>query len=230
MRALSLLILLPTLLGSGLAAAQPLQATLPEHRVLSSTETASFESALLESLAEALGQPVASAQPSASADLQLGPLASGSLYYQAIPAGLTASEGGVVGWEHLGNQAVCLAAASPYAALVQQFGAKPREYPSTAHALIGLKLGECRVVVDDHRLLVEIATLPEWRRYNRLLPTLPEGERALRVSARDAALQTRIDGLLTPWRKDGKLDEMIRFWIDEVAFEAYVLADTLDCH
>ena len=230
MRALSLLLLLPALLGPGLVAAQPLQALLPEYRVLSSTEAASFEPALLEALAEALGQRVAITQQPDSADLRFGSAENGPFYYQAIPAALTANEGGVGDWQDLRNQPVCLAAASPYAPLMQGFGAQPREYPSTAHALIGLKLGECRAVVDDQRLLAEMAKLPEWRRYSSLLRALPEAEQKLHISASDPALQARLDKLLAQWQEEGRLEELIRFWIDEVAFEAYVLADTLDCH
>lgn len=230
MRALSLLVLLPALLGPGLVAAQSLQAALPDYRLLSSTETASFEPALLEALAEALEQPVAVTQQPGSADLRLGPAEVGALYYQAIPAALTANEGGVSEWRHLRNQPVCLAAASPYAPLMQRFGAQQREYPSTAHALIGLKLGECRAVVEDQRLLTEMAELPEWRRYNSLLEALPEGEQRLRISTSDAALQAKLDELLAQWHETGKLEELIAYWINEVAFEAYVLADTLDCH
>ncbi|MBA1264479.1 transporter substrate-binding domain-containing protein [Stutzerimonas stutzeri] len=231
MRVLPFLVLLPALLGPVLASAQPLQATLPEYRILSSTETDSFESALLEVLGEALGQAVTITHQPDSANLRLGPVDAGPLYYQSVPAALTANEGGVADWQHLRNQPVCLVAASPYAQLVtQRFGAQPREYPSTAHALIGLKLGECRSVVDDQRLLAEIAKLPEWRRYDSLLAALPEGEQQLRISTPDAVLQARIDGLLAQWKEEGTLEELIRFWIDEVAFQAYVLADTLDCH
>lgn len=231
MRVLPLLALMPALLGPGLAAAEPLRAALPEHRLLSSSETDSFEPALLDALGEALGQAVASTQQPDSAVLRLGPADAGSLYYPSVPAALTASEGGAADWQHLRDQPVCLVAASPHAPLVaQRFGARPREYPSTAHALIGLKLGECRAVVEDQRLLAEMAKLPEWRRYDRLLPALEEGGQQLRISTADAALQARIDGLLAQWREEGKLEELIRFWIDEVAFQAYVLADTLDCH
>lgn len=231
MRVLLLLVLLPALLGPGLTAAQPLYAAVPEYRVLSSTETDSFEPALLEALGGALGQAIAVTPQPGSADLQLGPAGTGPRYYQALPAALTASEGGVADWQQLRNQPVCLSAASPYAQLVvQRFGAQPRDYPSTAHALIGLKLGECRAVVDDQRLLTELSVLPEWRRYNSLLPGLPEGEQTLRITAPDAQLQLRIDGLLAQWQEKGRLEDLIQFWIDEVAFQAYVLADTLDCH
>lgn len=139
MRVLPLLALMPALLGPGLAAAEPLRAALPEHRLLSSSETDSFEPALLDALGEALGQAVTSTPQPDSAELRLGPADTGSLYYPSVPAALTASEGGVADWQQLRQQPVCLVAASPYAQWVaQRFGAQPREYPSTAHALIGL--------------------------------------------------------------------------------------------
>ncbi|WP_312679637.1 transporter substrate-binding domain-containing protein [Stutzerimonas nitrititolerans] len=231
MRALSFLALLPALLGPGLACAEPLRAALPEYRVLSSSESESFEPALLQALAESLEETVEVADRSEDADLQLGPAEIGPIYYQAVPAALTASEGGVIDWSQLQGQPFCITAASPYTQLiVQRFDAQPREYPSAAHALIGLKLGECRAVVDDHRLLAEMAKLPEWRRYNTLLPALPDAEQLLRVGAESGALQARIDALIQAWEGEGRLDELVQFWIDEVAFQAYVLADTLDCH
>ena len=231
MRALPFLALLAVLLGPGLACAEPLRAALPEHRVLSSSESESFEPALLQALAESLGQAAQVADRSEGAGLQLGPGKAGPVYYQAVPAALTANEGGVDDWQHLQGQPFCITAASRYAPLiVQRFGAQPREYPSTAHALIGLKLGECRVVVDDHRLLAEMAKLPEWRRYNTLLPALPEAEQVRRISTGNSALQARLDGLMQAWKEEGRLEDLIQFWIDEVAFQAYVLADTLDCH
>ena len=105
-----------------------------------------------------------------------------------------------------------------------------REYPSSAHALIGLKLGECQAVVEDEALLTELATLPEWRRYKRLLPPLADAERQLRLTADEAGLQQEIDALVAQWSVNGRLAKLTQQWIDEVAFQAYVLADTLDCH
>lgn len=231
MRALPFLALLSALLGPGLACAEPLRAALPEHRVLSSSENEGFEPALLQMIAESLGQDVDITGRSEGADLQLGPAKIGPIYYQAIPAALTPNEEGVAGWQQLQGQPFCVTAASPYTPLiVQRFGAQPREYPSTAHALIGLKLGECRAVVDDHRLLAEIAKLPEWRRYNSLLSALPEAEQVLRIGTEDEALRASLDALMQAWKEEGRLEELIQFWIDEVAFQAYVLADTLDCH
>lgn len=231
MRALPFLALLPALLGPGLACAEPLHAALPEYRVLSSSESDSFEPALLQALAESLEEALELTERSEAADLRLGPAEVGPIYYQAAPAALTANDGGVVDWQQLQGQPFCVTVASPYTPLiVQRFGGQPREYPSAAHALIGLKLGECRAVVDDHLLLSEMAKLPEWRRYNTLLPALPEAELVLRVGAQSGTLQGRLDALMQAWKGKGKLDELIRFWIDEVAFQAYVLADTLDCH
>lgn len=231
MRALPFLALLSALLAPGLACAEPLRAALPEYRVLSSSESESFEPALLQALAESLEETVDVAERSEGADLQLGPAKVGPVYYQAVPAALTANEGGAVDWPQLRGQPFCIAVASPYTQfIVQRFGAQPREYPSAAHALIGLKLGECRAVVDDRRLLAEMAKLPEWRRYNTLLPALPDAEQVLRIGTENGALRARVDALIQAWEGEGRLEELVQFWIDEVAFQAYVLADTLDCH
>ncbi|EXF47135.1 amino acid ABC transporter periplasmic amino acid-binding protein [Pseudomonas sp. BAY1663] len=225
-------LLLIALLGPLPALAEPLRAALPGgYRVLSSSATESFEPALVEALAEALGQRAEFVTAVDEAELQLGARETGALYYRAVPAALAATEGGPGSWSDLRSQPFCVAAGSPYARLVaERFAALPREYPSAAHALIGLKLGECQAVVDDQALLADLATLPEWRRYKRLLPALPEVEQVLRISTDDAALQVKVDALIERWREEGRLGELTQQWIDEVAFQAYVLADTLDCH
>lgn len=229
MRALPVLILL--LIPLGMVSAEPLRASLPEHRVLSSSETDSFEPALLRAVADGLVETAVISEQGDTADLQLGPARAGPIYYRAVPAALTASEGGITDWEQLRSQPVCFTRASPYTALiVRRFAAQPREYPSSAHALIGLKLGECVAVVEDQHLLAEMATLPEWRRYKSLLPALSEAEQVLRIGAQEPALQARLETLMQAWAGEAQLEELIRFWIDEVAFQAYVLADTLDCH
>jgi len=231
MRALPFLALLPALLGAGLACAEPLRAALPEYRVLSSTEADSFEPALLQAVAESLKKTVELSEHPESADLELGPGQIGPVYYQAMPAALSANEGGIAAWQQLQGQHFCITTASPYTSLImQRFGGQPREYPSAAHALIGLKLGECRAVVDDYLLLLEMAELPEWRRYKTLLPALPDANLVLRIGSKNEALQGRLQTLIQTWKAEGRLDEMIQFWVDEVAFQAYVLADTLDCH
>ncbi|PNF80240.1 transporter substrate-binding domain-containing protein [Stutzerimonas stutzeri] len=212
--------------------AEPLSVQLPQHRVLSSSETESLEQALVERLAEGLGRP-ATVAVNKDADLRMvaGDQPGAAVYYRAAPAALSATEGGLGAWSDLQGQPVCVSDASPYGSLLRsRFAAEPREYPSAAHALIGLKLGECRAVVDDDVLLRDIATLPEWRRYKRLLPALTDAERQLRLAADDPSLQQQIDTLLAQWAGNGQLAELTRQWVDEVAFQAYVLADTLDCH
>lgn len=213
--------------------AAPLQVHLPEHRVLSSSEKESFEPALIEQLAETLGRPALFVARSKDADLRLLPddQPGAAVYYRAAPAALSATEGGLAAWADLRGQTVCIGSASPYAILLSEhFAAVPREYPSAAHALIGLKLGECVAVVDDDVLLMEIASLPEWQRYKHLLPRLADAERQMSLNFDDEGLQQQTNDLLAQWSADGRLEELTRHWIDEVAFQAYVLADTLDCH
>jgi len=213
--------------------AESLRVQLPEHRVLSSSETESFESALIEQLAKALGRSGAAVARADDAEVRLvaGDRVGPATYYHAVPAALSATEGGLVAWSDLQGQTVCVNHASPYGALLsERFAALPREYPSAAHALIGLKLGECVAVVEDDLLLMEIATLPEWRRYKHLLPSLVDVGRPLGLNADDANLQQQINALLAQWSAEGRLAGLIQQWVDEVAFQAYVLADTLDCH
>ncbi|MBA1272872.1 transporter substrate-binding domain-containing protein [Stutzerimonas azotifigens] len=216
-------------------AAPALQVALAgDHRALrASTQDVvpgSFEQELAERLAASLQRPVAVGD-SAAADLIIGPQEQGAIFYQSEMAALTAAQGGIERWDQLREKPFCVTQGSPYGPqVVERFGGRMREYPSAAHALIGLKLGECQAVVDDNRLLADIAPLPEWQRYNRLLPAFAEVVVTLRAATNEAALQTQVGERLETWRRDGSLDQLIQHWIDEVAFQAYVLADTLDCH
>ena len=224
------------LLASGSAFAAPVQAVLTgDYRPLRAAEaepiTAGFEAAWLAGLGELLGIDLQLGDSTSDATLLIGEQASGSAYYFAVPAGLTAAETDAVSWSSLSGHPFCVAAGSPHASLVAaRFGGVPRVYPSAAQALIGLKLGQCKVVVDDQVLLEQIAGLPEWRRYNRLLPPLDDAAVELRVAAVDKPLQQRIDQVISSEPGKERLSEITQYWVDEVAFQAYVLADTLDCH
>ncbi|WP_051231640.1 type 2 periplasmic-binding domain-containing protein [Stutzerimonas azotifigens] len=163
--------------------------------------------------------------------LTLGAQPEGAVLYASRAAALTAGEGGLKNWAALRGQPFCVTAGSPHAETVARlYGGQPRAYPSTAHALNGLKLGECRAVVEDERLLRDIAGLPEWRRYNRLLPPLKTSVAELRAAPADPAEQAALEKVVATLRKSGELDSLTQTWVHEVAFQAYVLADTLDCH
>jgi len=84
--------------------------------------------------------------------------------------------------------------------------------------------------VDDLVLLRQIAELPEWRRYDQLLPAFDYPRHTLRVATADRALQQRVEQYTASREGQDALAEVTQHWIDEVAFQAYVLADTLDCH
>lgn len=216
--------------------AAPLQAVLvDDYRPLKAAEaeqiSEGFEASLLARLGTVLDSEVTLVDAMDQADLRVGALESGVTYYASEVAALTSSEGGPFEWADLAGQTFCVTTGSPHASVVAaRFGATARSYPSAAQALIGLKLGECSAVVDYRLLLQKIARLPEWRRYNRLLPALTGSNLALRIDAGDAALQRRVEQTVSGWRDDGQLADLTQHWIDEVAFQAYVLADTLDCH
>ncbi|AHL75156.1 amino acid ABC transporter substrate-binding protein [Stutzerimonas stutzeri] len=218
------------------AFAAPLQAVLVgDYRPLKAAEAEpvadGFEASWLAGLGEMLDGDIVLVDGYAQADLRIGAVGSGATYYSSEIAGLTAAETGPAKWSELAGKPFCVAEGSPHAAVVvSRFGGVARTYPSAAQALIGLKLGECQAVVGDRLLLQPIAALPEWRRYNRLLPALEDAVLSLRIEADDAALQQRIERVVSGSRGKQMLADVTQHWVDEVAFQAYVLADTLDCH
>lgn len=229
-------LMMVVLMAPASVSAAPLQAVLVgDYRPLRAAEaeqiSEGFEASLLARLGTAFGSEMTLVGAKDQADLQVGALESGVTYYASEVAALTSSEGGPFEWTDLAGETFCVTTGNPHASVVAaRFGGTARSYPSAAQALIGLKLGECRAVVDDRLLLKEIARLPEWRRYNRLLPALTDSKLVLRIEAGDTALQRRVEQTVSGWREDGQLADLTQHWIDEVAFQAYVLADTLDCH
>ncbi|WP_019339303.1 transporter substrate-binding domain-containing protein [Stutzerimonas stutzeri] len=190
-----------------------------------------FEAAWLARLGEALGSDISLLDAPESGQLRFGKLGSGAAYYSSEIAALVASKAGPTDWAGLAGKPFCSTTGSPHAEVIAaRFGGVARIYPSAAQALIGLKLGECQAVVGERILLQQIAELPEWRRYDRLLPALEYPRLTLRVAAADAALQQRIEEIVASPEGQNTLAEVTQHWIDEVAFQAYVLADTLDCH
>jgi polar amino acid transport system substrate-binding protein len=218
------------------ALAAPIKAVpAGDYRPLQAAEaeliTEGFEASWLAVLAEALGRNIVLVDGPAQTELRIGAVASGPAYYSSEIGALTAAQAGPAEWADLDGESFCVMAGSPYSAIVEpRFGGIARAYPSAAQALIGLKLGECQAVVGDRLLLEQIAALPEWRRYNRLLPVLEGTALTLRMEADDSVLQQRIEQVVSSEQGQEALAGITQHWVDEVAFQAYVLADTLDCH
>jgi polar amino acid transport system substrate-binding protein len=235
-KAYLLRLMMVALMAPASVLAAPLQAVLAgDYRPLRAAEAEQvnegFEASLLARLGAALDSEVTLVDATDQTDLRVGALESGVTYYASEAAALASSEGGPFQWTYLAGETFCVTTGSPHASVVAaRFGGTARSYPSAAQALIGLKLGECRAVVDDRLLLKEIARLPEWRSYNRLLPALPDSGLALRIDAEDAALRRRVEQAVSGLQENDQLADLTQHWINEVAFQAYVLADTLDCH
>lgn len=227
----SKLMLLAVGCWAGLAYAEPSSLALQgEYRPLLASDKpllgGSFERDLGQALAAALGSAVQGEQ-----GLLAGGTVDGLPVYESVAGGLTASEDGVSGWTALRGKTFCATQGSPHVDdVASRYGATPRLYPSAAHALNGIKLAECVLVVEDQRLLRDIARLPEWRRYNELLPPLEQSRAQLRIATADAQHQPALDDALAQLRRDGAIEALTQKWVHEVAFQAYVLADTLDCH
>lgn len=221
----------PVYINAAVLEAEPVGAYHPLKAAEAESIAEGFEAAWLAQVGKALGTDIAVNDGPAAADLRFGTVTSGAVYYSSDTAALTAAVTGPADWVDLAGQPFCVTTGSPQAgAVASRFRGVARAYPSAAQALIGLKLGECQAVVGDRVLLEQIALLPEWRRFNRLLPVLEDSQVTLRIQASDAALQQRIDELSASRNGQETLAEVTQTWIDEVAFQAYVLADTLDCH
>lgn len=218
------------------AVAAPLVGTLVgDYQPLKAMEaepvSAGFEAALLTLLGKTIDRDISLGRDGEQPDLRIGAVDQGPVYYASALTALTASESGPQSWSELAGQTVCISQGSPHLQSIgTRFGGTARPYPSAAQALIGLKLGECQAVAGDQVLLEQIAQLPEWRRYNHLLPVQESALVKLRVVADAPELQQQIEQALGDERGQLILAEAMQFWIDEVAFQAYVLADTLDCH
>lgn len=226
------MVLLVALAMPTLTLAEPLRVALAgTHRALSSDAASNLDAAFATTLAEALERRLEWVGAAGAADVRVGVGAGGARYFQSALAALGAAADGPSDWSRMRGETFCIAAGNPHAATVAlRTGAVPRAYPSSAEALVGLKLGKCRVVVEDAQLLESLATLPEWRRFNRLLPPMRGTELSYGVETAEPVLQAKIDQRLLHWKSEGRLDRLARQAIDDVAFQAYVLADTLDCH
>lgn len=198
-----------------------------------------FEATLAKKMGEQLRRPVSmrdalvgkasDASPS-DATVLMGETA-GVVYFESAISALSPAESGPSNWHALTGQQVCLTRQSPYASiLVQRFGVVPRFYPSTAHALIGLKLGECAAVAAEDVLLSQLADLPEWVRYNRRIDPVAGYRFTQAFHVSDPTVRNDVADAVAALDASGELKRHAQFWIDEVAFEAYVLSDTLDCH
>ena len=206
---------------------QPLKAMEVEH------VSDGFEAAVLARLGQAMGREISvrAGAEGGVADLRIGIVSSGPVYYSSPLTALTAAGSGPQSWNEIRGKTVCLSEGSPHGdAIESRFGGVVRHYPSAAQALIGLKLGECQAVAGGLALLEPIAHLPEWRRYNRLLPVQHTYSVTLRVEAEDPVLKGQLQQILTDEAGRAIFAETVQYWVDEVAFQAYVLADTLDCH
>lgn len=225
-----------TVLGSASTLAAPLQAAhTGAYHPLKAAESEAvkegFDAAWLMALGEQAGLPITLADDPKQAGVHFGAIESGATYYSSEISALTPASSGPAQWKELSGQIFCVAEGSPHAGFVEStYGGVARTYPSAAHALIGLKLGECQAVIADRILLEQIAALPEWRRYNRLLPSVAGQTVSLKVNAWDPNVQKQIERAASSKQGEERLAGITQQWIDEVAFQAYVLADTLDCH
>ncbi len=112
--------------------AESLRMELPEHRVLSSSETESFEAALAEQLGVELGRPV----QFGVSDGQVGVRVEASqqrgvtTYYRAVPAALVPTEAGPAAWADLRNPSASVPQAPMRQCCVSVLGHRRESIPA----------------------------------------------------------------------------------------------------
>lgn len=210
------------------AAQEPLRVSLVgTMRPLSVPGAQRYEHELVRHWAQQLGRPVQLVERRDQADVWMGPLDQGLAYYKSEPAALTWRQGGVADLRKLAGQTFCIVEGSPYGAVfAERFQASAKTYPSSAHALAGLRRKQCIAVIEDRLLLEHLLNLPEWQGCARTLPPLPELAITFRVLAEDVALQSALQPLVDRSRLSQAIG---RKWLNEVAFEARMLAEGSDC-
>lgn len=134
-------------------------------------------------------------------------------------------------WQDLRGRTVCVAKGGHYVGtLSQRYGAIEQVYPAAADALIKVREGACDAAVSDDRMLDELLSMPEWKKFSARLPaqeTVPlvilaagDNAEAVRV-ARDLARQ---------WNGRGRMNEILKKRTYDIAFEVYLGQEAVDCH
>jgi polar amino acid transport system substrate-binding protein len=127
---------------------------------------------------------------------------------------------------------VCVGEGSGYAGAVSlRYGAEPRSYPSSVHAVSAFMAGECAALAEDTEVLERLLKNDEWRFYKPLASGLrPPSDAAIRLPQGDAASRDYLAAALRQWRADGTLAQARGARAGNLQFEITLLKDGFVCH
>ncbi|HEX7867524.1 MAG TPA: transporter substrate-binding domain-containing protein [Variovorax sp.] len=134
--------------------------------------------------------------------------------------------------EALRGASVCVGEGSGYAGAVSlRYGAEPRSYPSSVHAVSAFMAGECAALAEDAEVLERLLKNDEWRFYKPLASGLrPPADAAIRLPQGDAASRDYLAAALRQWRADGTLAQARGARAGNLQFEITLLKDGFVCH
>lgn len=127
---------------------------------------------------------------------------------------------------------VCVGEGSGYAgAVALRYGAQPRIYPSSVHAVSAFMAGECAALAEDAQVLERLLKNDEWRFYKALASDLRSpDDAAIRLPEGDTASRDYLGAALRQWRADGTLAQARSARAGNLQFEITLLKDGLVCH
>jgi polar amino acid transport system substrate-binding protein len=211
-----------------------------------------FDAALARELARSLGVTLelvgldAAAQDAALRDGRVDlliagvPSASAPKGIDAAPGSYDTGSGLVVALRRgrvqdaqaLRGALVCVGEGSGYAGAVSlRYGAEPRSYPSSVHAVSAFMAGECAALAEDAEVLERLLKNDEWRFYKPLASGLrPPSDAAIRLPQGDAASRDYLAAALRQWRADGTLAQARGARAGNLQFEITLLKDGFVCH
>ena len=133
-------------------------------------------------------------------------------------------------WADLKGRTVCVSAGSPYVdSLATRYGAIEKVMPAPADSLLAVRTGQCDAAVHDDTLMKTLLTLPEWKKFSAQLAPESRQELVLQVRGADAAELARLQQLAGRWN-DAFWRNVIKKWVNNVAFEVYLDQNVPDCH
>lgn len=127
---------------------------------------------------------------------------------------------------------VCVGEGSGYASAVAlRYGAEPRSYPSSVHAVSAFMAGECTALAEDAEVLERLLKNDEWRFYKPLASDLrPPSDATIRLPKGDVASRDYLAAALRQWRADGTLAQARGARAGNLQFEITLLKDGFVCH
>ncbi|MES2532012.1 MAG: transporter substrate-binding domain-containing protein [Pseudomonadota bacterium] len=127
---------------------------------------------------------------------------------------------------------VCVGEGSGYAgAVALRYGAEPRSYPSSVHAVSAFMAGECAALAEDSDVLQRLLKNDEWRFYKTLASDLRSpSDATVRLPAGDTLSRDYLAAALRQWRADGTLAQARDARAGNLQFEITLLKGGFVCH